>query len=645
MSRKWLRNNLGLIILTVIAVVFLYAVITPPSSSVKTISVSEMIADIKAGSTTEVIIDGTTVKATLKEGSQAVQTNVTSTTDFMTLLSGQQVDLGKAGVTVKNNQVSTVIMDLLTAFLPSVLIIGFFLFMMRQASGGGGQGGAFSFGRSKAKLFQEEGAEEGKDGAPKKKVTTFDDVAALEEAKEELKEIVEFLKNPKKFTSLGARIPKGVLLVGPPGTGKTLLARAVAGEARVPFFSISGSEFVEMFVGVGASRVRDLFETAKKSSPCIVFVDELDAVGRHRGAGLGGGHDEREQTLNQILVEMDGFDNNTNVIVMAATNRPDVLDPALLRPGRFDRQVLVDRADMRGREAILRIHARGKPMGPDVNLEVVAKQTSGFSGADLENVMNEAAILTARRNKKEVGKSEIEEAIDRVLAGPERKSKLVTERQKKLTAYHESGHALVARMLPHADPVHKISIIARGMAGGYTRFLPEEDRGNWTKLQFLDLIAAVLAGHATESVVFEDVSTGASDDLKRATSLARKMVTEFGMSDKLGAQTYGSDHQEVFLGKDLMTQRDYSEEVAKEIDVEVRKIMKDCYNKALAIIHQERKRLDTIAVALLDKEILDGKQFEEFFADIPKKKEEAKLPPVKDTVQTDPADPVKTASA
>ncbi|HNT30224.1 MAG TPA: ATP-dependent zinc metalloprotease FtsH, partial [bacterium] len=404
-------------------------------------------------------------------------------------------------------------------------------------------------------------------------------------------------------------------LVGPPGTGKTLLARAVAGEAGVPFYSISGSEFVEMFVGVGASRVRDLFDQAKKSSPCIVFVDEIDAVGRHRGAGLGGGHDEREQTLNQILVEMDGFDIHTNVIVMAATNRPDVLDPALLRPGRFDRQVILDQADIKGRVSILKIHARGKPLKANVKLETVAKLTAGFSGADLENVMNEAAILAARANKKKVGMEELEEAVDRILAGPERKSRVVTEEKKKLTAYHEAGHALVAHKLPHADPVHKISIIARGMAAGYTRFLPAEDRTNWTRSQFKDMIAAMLAGHATEQMVFNDVTTGARDDLERATRIARKMVTEYGMSERMGPQTFGEKSGDIFLGKDIMRQRDYSEEIAKQIDDEVSVIMKEAYDKATGIIKKERALLDIIAATLIEKETLEGEEFEKIMGE------------------------------
>ncbi len=619
MKKDWLRNNLGIIILAIIGFVFLYAMVTPFSSSSEKVSISRVISEIKDEQVDSVIIQKDKLEVELKDGSK-LTAEISESMDFLQVLSDQGIDLASVPLEFKNEQMKGVWLDLITAIVPTVLIIGFILFMMRQASGGAGSGGAFSFGRSKAKLYAEEGGEEeegkeGKSKADKKKRTTFDDVAALEEAKEELKEIVEFLKMPQKFAALGARIPRGVLLVGPPGTGKTLLARAVAGEAGVPFYSISGSEFVEMFVGVGASRVRDLFDQAKKSSPCIVFVDEIDAVGRHRGAGLGGGHDEREQTLNQILVEMDGFDIHTNVIVMAATNRPDVLDPALLRPGRFDRQVILDQADIKGRVSILKIHARGKPLKANVKLETVAKLTAGFSGADLENVMNEAAILAARANKKKVGMEELEEAVDRILAGPERKSRVVTEEKKKLTAYHEAGHALVAHKLPHADPVHKISIIARGMAAGYTRFLPAEDRTNWTRSQFKDMIAAMLAGHATEQMVFNDVTTGARDDLERATRIARKMVTEYGMSERMGPQTFGEKSGDIFLGKDIMRQRDYSEEIAKQIDDEVSVIMKEAYDKATGIIKKERALLDIIAATLIEKETLEGEEFEKIMGE------------------------------
>jgi cell division protease FtsH len=472
--------------------------------------------------------------------------------------------------------------------------------MLRQAQGTNNQ--ALSFGKSRARMFTGD-----------QPSVTFDDVAGVDEAKEELKEVVEFLKEPEKFISLGARIPKGVLLVGSPGTGKTLLAKAVSGEAGVPFFSISGSEFVEMFVGVGASRVRDLFDQAKRHSPCIVFVDEIDAVGRHRGAGLGGSHDEREQTLNQILVEMDGFDTDTNVIVVAATNRPDILDPALMRPGRFDRRVILDRPDMKGREQILRVHSRGKPLGPDVDLSVLAKSTPGFVGADLENLVNEGAILAARRNKKAIGQPEFEEAIERVIAGPERKSRLISEDEKRIIAYHEAGHAVVMHCLPEADPVHKVSIIARGMAGGYTLSLPEEDRTLYAKKKFEADLAGLLGGRAAEEIVFNDVTTGASNDLERATKMARSMVTRWGMSQKLGPMVYGQKEELVFLGREISEQRDYSDAVAQEIDGEVRKLIGEAYNRARALLTEYRDKLDAIARRLMEVETIDSTEFERIF--------------------------------
>src|SRR5690349_13640403 len=488
----------------------------------------------------------------------------------------------------------------LTGLLPLLIIGGFIYFMMRQAQGTNNQ--ALSFGKSRARMF-----------LGNKQVVTFNDVAGVDEAKTELQEVVEFLKFPEKFNTLGARIPRGVLLVGPPGTGKTLLARAVAGEAGVPFFSISGSEFVEMFVGVGASRVRDLFDQAKRNSPCIVFVDEIDAVGRQRGAGLGGSHDEREQTLNQILVEMDGFDTNTNVIVIAATNRPDVLDPALLRPGRFDRQVVLDRPDIRGRTAILRVHAKGKPMEKGIALETLAKQTPGFSGADLENLLNEAAILTARRNKTRMGMNELEEAIDRVVAGPARKSRIISEREKAITAYHEVGHALVARMLPNTDPVHKVSIVARGQAGGFTMLLPTEDRYLWSKAQFEDTLAYALGGHVAEQIIFGEVTTGASNDIERVTKVARSMVTEYGMSSRIGPMALGHKEELVFLGRDLSEQRNYSEQTAREVDEEVHRIIQEAYDKAYNILLQNKKRLIMISERLMKEETLEGRLFESLF--------------------------------
>jgi cell division protease FtsH len=443
---------------------------------------------------------------------------------------------------------------------------------------------------------------------------TFMDVAGVEEAKEELQEIVEFLKWPEKFISLGARIPRGVLLLGPPGTGKTLLAKAVAGEAGVPFFSISGSEFVEMFVGVGASRVRDLFEQAKRNNPCIVFIDEIDAVGRHRGAGLGGSHDEREQTLNQILVEMDGFDTYTNIIVVAATNRPDILDPALLRPGRFDRQVVLDRPDIKGRKAILDVHTKGKPLDKSVDLEVLARQTPGFSGADLANLVNEAAILTARRNKKKIGIAEFQEAVDRVIAGPERKSRVISPKEKETIAYHESGHALVAHFLPNADPVYKITIVSRGVTGGFTRFMPTEDRNLWTRSQFQDALAAILGGMVSEELVFGEMTTGPQDDLERATKIARQMVTQWGMSERLGPRTFGRREELVFLGKEIAEQRNYSEKVAEEIDEEVRRIVDRAYQTARKVLVEHRAKLEQLAKHLIEVETIEGEELQALFA-------------------------------
>jgi cell division protease FtsH len=492
------------------------------------------------------------------------------------------------------------VFGILGFLLPTLFLVGIFVFMMRQAQGSNSQ--AMAFGKSRARLF-----------SSNRPTVTFSDVAGVEEAKEELVEVVEFLKYPEKFQALGARIPRGVLLVGPPGTGKTLLSRAVAGEAGVPFFSISGSEFVEMFVGVGASRVRDLFDQAKRSAPCIVFVDEIDAVGRQRGAGLGGSHDEREQTLNQILVEMDGFDSSTNVIVIAATNRPDVLDPALLRPGRFDRQVILDRPDIQGRRAILDVHSRGKPFEPTVRIEDLARQTPGFSGADLENLVNEAAILAARRNKRAIGRDELTEAIDRVIAGPQRKSRVITARERLMTAYHEAGHALVARMLPNADPVRKVSIVARGMAGGYTRVVPDEDRMFKTKNQFEDDLAVFMAGQVAESMVFDELSTGASNDIERATAVARRMVTEFGMSESLGPLAFGKKDELVFLGREISEQRNYSDEIAYQIDREIRMLIDRAHEKARTIISEHFDRLEAIAKLLVEKETIEHEELEELF--------------------------------
>jgi len=486
--------------------------------------------------------------------------------------------------------------NLFINFLPILLLIGIVFFMLNQTQGGGSR--VMSFGKSRARLNTDD-----------KKRITFEDVAGADEVKQELEEVVEFLKHPKKFNELGAKIPKGVLLYGPPGTGKTLLARAVAGEAGVPFFSISGSDFVEMFVGVGASRVRDLFEQAKKNSPCIVFIDEIDAVGRQRGAGLGGGHDEREQTLNQLLVEMDGFSPNEGIIIIAATNRPDILDPALLRPGRFDRQIVVDVPDITGRKEILQVHIKGKPLANDVDLGVLARRSPGFTGADLANMVNEAALLAARHNKKVINMDELEDAIERVVAGPEKKSKVISEKEKRLVSYHESGHALVSTLLPDSDPVHKVSIIPRGRAGGYTLILPTEDRYYRTKSMLLDEIVVLLGGRVAEKLVLHDISTGAQNDLERATTITRKMIMEYGMSDELGPLTLGHKTEQVFLGRDIARDRNYSEEVAFTIDKEVRNIIEQCYIKAEKLLQDNLEKLHLVAKTLMDKETLDSDEF------------------------------------
>jgi cell division protease FtsH len=484
----------------------------------------------------------------------------------------------------------------LIAILPLVLLGAFFFFILRQAQGAGNQ--AFSFGKSRARLFSGD-----------RPTVTFKDVAGNEEAKQELQEVVEFLKEPQKFASLGARIPKGVLLVGPPGTGKTLMAKAVSGEAGVPFFSISGSEFVEMFVGVGASRVRDLFEQAKKNSPCIIFVDEIDAVGRHRGAGMGGSHDEREQTLNQILVEMDGFDTDTNIIIVAATNRPDILDPALLRPGRFDRRVTMDMPDLRGRRAILDVHVRGKPLAADVDLDVIAKQTPGFAGADLENLVNEAAILAARRNRRSVGNDELQEAIERVIAGPERRSRLITPKEKEIVAYHEAGHAVAMHVLPHHDPVHKVTIVPRGMAGGYTMSIPEDESNLMTREKFREQLVALLGGRVAEELRFSDFTTGASNDLERVTSMARAMVTQWGMSERLGPIRYGEREEMMFLNRSFSEHRNYSDKIAQEIDEEVKSLVDEAHNRCHQVLSENWEALTRVATRLLEAETINSAEF------------------------------------
>jgi len=489
-------------------------------------------------------------------------------------------------------------MALLTTLFPIIILIAFLIFIMNQTQGGGNR--VMQFGKSKARMMSGEEIN-----------ITFKDVAGAEEAKEEMEEVVEFLKNPGKFIQIGAKIPKGVLLFGAPGTGKTLMAKAVAGEAGVPFFSISGSDFVEMFVGVGAARVRDLFEQAKKNSPCIVFIDEIDAVGRQRGAGLGGGHDEREQTLNQLLVEMDGFSTNEGIIVMAATNRPDILDPALLRPGRFDRHILIDRPDVKGREAILNVHIKGKPMAEDVNLEVLAKRTPGFTGADLANMVNEAALLAARRGNETIGMEELEESIERVIAGPEKKSRVISEKEKKLVAYHEGGHAIVSYFLPHTDKLHKISIIPRGRAGGYTLLLPEEDRNYITRSYLLDEITTLLGGRVAEALVLNDISTGAQNDLERASSIVRKMITEYGMSEELGPITFGHKSEEVFLGRDISRDRNYSDAIAYAIDKEASAYIESSYQKAEDILKENMDKLHEVASRLMEQEIMEAEEFEE----------------------------------
>ena len=547
--------------------------------------------EVKGDSLTIVTTSGETLTSRKETGSSIVE-----------ILQRGGVDLTTSNVEIipKGQSGLSSILGLLFNFLPLIFFGAILLFMMRSAQGNSNQ--TFSFGRSRARMFM--------GNSPQ---VSFSDVAGVEEAKEELEEVVEFLKFPERFLALGAKIPKGVLLMGPPGTGKTLMARAVAGEAEVPFFSISGSEFVEMFVGVGASRVRDLFDQAKRNAPCIVFVDEIDAVGRHRGAGLGGGHDEREQTLNQILVEMDGFETGTNVIVVAATNRPDILDPALLRPGRFDRRVILDNPDLRGRTEILKVHSNGKPLDEDVDLERVARQTIGFSGAELANLVNEAAILAARRTKKLIGSDEFSESIDRVTAGPERRSRVISDREKEITAYHEAGHALVAHVLPDADPVAKVTIVARGQAAGYTKTVPEEDRNLITSNQLEARLAMAMGGRAAEELIFGEVTTGASNDLEQATNIARTMVTRFGMSKKLGPRTFGKRDEMVFLGREISEQRDYSDSVAEQIDDEVQSLIGGAYDTAMRILKENKPNLDRVSRYLLENETIEGENFSDIF--------------------------------
>jgi cell division protease FtsH len=597
LNAGWFRNAI-IWLLIFIAIAALFLSFYSSSDRLKTVDLSTVAADIKAGKVEKITVTGDDLEIQYKNGTKALSRKEHNASIAETLhdLGLTPADLQTFTIDVSSPSPWGNWVTLATGFLPLIFFGALLFFMMRQAQTGNNQ--ALSFGKSRARMFTGD-----------KPTVTFADVAGADEAKFELQEVVEFLKEPQKFVALGARIPKGVLMVGPPGCGKTLLARAVAGEAGVPFFSISGSEFVEMFVGVGASRVRDLFDQAKKHSPCIVFIDEIDAVGRHRGAGLGGSHDEREQTLNQILVEMDGFDTDTNVIIMAATNRPDILDPALLRPGRFDRRVVIDRPDLAGRKAILGIHVRGKPLAPDVDLEVVARQTPGFSGADIENLVNEAAILAARRNKKAIGAQEMQEAIEKVIAGPERKSRVISDSEKEIIAFHEAGHALVMNKLPNCDPVHKVSIVSRGMALGYTMGLPDEDRYLRNRAKFEDDLAGLLGGRAAEELVFKDVTTGASNDLERATKMARAMVTQYGMSDKLGPLTFGEKEELVFLGREIGEQRNYSEAVAQEIDAEVKRIITRAYDRAKEVLVEHRDKLEAVARRLIEHETIDAPEF------------------------------------
>jgi cell division protease FtsH len=593
-TNRYLRN---LIVWAVIlAVAFPFALQLWRRTPREEIPYNVFISQVQAGQVAQVELGEGTVTGKFKDGQQFTSYFPQGDNAYLNEL------LRAKGITIRvePRSRSTLWPSLLSTLLPILLLVGLWMLMLRQAQSGSNQ--AMSFGKSRARLHT--------DNKPK---VTFEDVAGVEEAKEELQEVIEFLKYPKKFQALGAKIPRGVLLVGPPGSGKTLLAKAVAGEAGVPFFSISGSEFVEMFVGVGASRVRDLFDQAKKSAPCLIFIDEIDAVGRQRGAGLGGGHDEREQTLNQLLVEMDGFDPNSGIIVIAATNRPDILDPALLRPGRFDRRVIVDNPDTKGRRAILEVHAKGKPVAEDVNLDTLAKRTPGFSGADLANMVNEAALLAARRNKRKITASEMDEAIDRVIAGPQRRSRVLTARERELAAYHEAGHALLAKTIPGADPPHKVTILPRGMALGYVMYAPQEDKYTYTRQEIMARITATLGGRVAEEIVFGEVTTGAQNDFEQATELARKMVTEYGMSDKLGPLSLGKRHGPVFLGRDLVESRNYSEEIAYEIDKEIRRIIDECYEKARTGVFERKDVLERFAKALLEHESLEADELERLF--------------------------------
>jgi cell division protease FtsH len=598
------RSTIIYLLLFVVIIIMVVYNFQQQATSKEVLPINKVAADVKSGLIERILENDNDLRLIYADGTERSSHKENTSTLVAQLLdlgvTSDQLNPDKVDIEIKPPSAWLGIATALGYILPFVILAGVFWFVFRQAQGS--NNAALSFGKSRARMFTGD-----------QPTVTFQDVAGVEEAKEELQEVVEFLREPEKFISLGARIPKGVLLVGPPGTGKTLLAKAVSGEAGVPFFSISGSEFVEMFVGVGASRVRDLFDQAKRHSPCIVFVDEIDAVGRQRGAGLGGSHDEREQTLNQMLVEMDGFDTDTNVIIVAATNRPDILDPALLRPGRFDRRVVLDRPDMRGREAILTVHIKGKPLSPEVDLGVLARSTPGFVGADLENLVNEAAILAARRNKKTIGQPELEEAIERVIAGPERKSRLISEEEKRIVAYHEAGHAVVMNALPEADPVHKVSIIARGMAGGYTLSLPEDDRTLMPRKKLIADMIGLLGGRAAEELVFDDITSGASNDLERVTRMARAMVTRLGMSEALGPMVYGQKEELIFLGREISEQRDYSEAVAEQIDDEVRRLVSEAHKQARDILVKYREKLDSVATRLLEVETVTREEFESIF--------------------------------
>jgi cell division protease FtsH len=597
------------LLLGIAIVAMIYFNIRQQPNSQGPLTINEVASKVQAGDVTRIVVNNDNSLLVITKGDSGQEIEQTSQKEPETTLVSQLLELGVSPASLSSDKLTIEakppspwggILSLAGYILPVLFLGIMFWFIFRQAQGS--NNAAMAFGKSKARMFSGEHP-----------TVTFEDVAGVDESKEELREVVEFLKEPQKFIQLGARIPKGVLLVGPPGTGKTLLAKAVSGEAGVPFFSISGSEFVEMFVGVGASRVRDLFDQAKRHSPCIVFVDEIDAVGRQRGAGLGGSHDEREQTLNQMLVEMDGFDTDTNVIVVAATNRPDILDPALLRPGRFDRRVTLDRPDMKGREAILKVHSRGKPIEPTVDLASIARGTPGFVGADLENLVNEGAILAARRNKKAIGQSELEEAIERVVMGPERKSRLISDEEKRIIAYHEAGHAVVMNAIPEADPVQKITIVGRGQAGGLTWYRPEDDRVLMSRKKLTAQLAGSLGGRAAEQIVFDDITSGASNDLEQVTRMARAMVTRMGMSQELGSMVYGQKEELIFLGREISEQRDYSEAVAEQIDREVRKLVDESYASALNLLKQYRTELDTVANKLLEVETLSREEFEKIF--------------------------------